>query len=172
MAGPVSNIHVTSSVVSPHDRTAPRCIITYTYITYSRRQNPPPSTSTSTSPKKKNITEKMATPAGESSTNATTPRDSRKKGRMPGSKNFTDHEIFTYIKFIHERLPTAFGDWDIVYKEYNKWAESSGFTKRPQESLKKQWLAQPESAAVRGQRHTYARTKHTHKKQEEEEGED
>lgn len=91
---------------------------------------------------------------------------------MPGSKNFTDHEIFTYIKFIHERLPTAFGDWDIVYKEYNKWAESNGFTKRPQESLKKQWLAQPESAAVRGSRHTHARTRHTHKKQEEEEGED
>lgn len=104
----------------------------------------------------------MATPpTGESNTNATTPRDSRKKGRMPGSKNFTEHEIFTYIKFIHERLPTAFGDWDIVYKEYNKWAESNGFTKRPQESLKKQWLAQPGPSVRRCERsrhiitHTY-----------------
>lgn len=80
----------------------------------------------------------MSSTQAESSS-AATPRESRKKGRMPGSKNFTDHEIFTYIKLIHDRLPTGFGEWDTVYKEYNKWAESNGFTKRPQESLKKQW---------------------------------
>lgn len=103
----------------------------------------------------------MSTAAAEPSSNAVTPRESRKKGRMPGSKNFTDHEIFTYIKFIHERLPSGFGEWDILYKEYNKWAESNGFTKRPQESLKKQWLAQAQSAmrCRHIHRHTYAKEK-------------
>lgn len=58
------------------------------------------------------------------------------KGRMPGSRNFSDEEVLHVLHWIGEKLPIGGAGWQWVAQEYNKWAVKYSYAERDHKSIK------------------------------------
>lgn len=70
---------------------------------------------------------------------------SKSRGRPQGGNSaekggFGDTEVEEFLRLVR-RHPLEDDDqgWQVVFNEYNNWAEANGFRKRTGDVLKKQW---------------------------------
>lgn len=69
---------------------------------------------------------------------------SKPRGRPPGDAadgGFGDTEIEEFLKLVRPHHPLENDDrgWQVVFDDYNSWAEANGFKKRTGDALRKQW---------------------------------
>lgn len=76
---------------------------------------------------------------------ATAAGSSKARGRPPSGGStkgaFGETEVQEFLKLVrlHHPLESEEQGWQVVFDEYNNWAEANGFKRRTGDALKKQW---------------------------------